>query len=80
MELWKELLVGGIYNMDSGIDFNGDTTMKEIIESSCYKVLKEIKEIIDDLSLSDEDCFYKIENIILVLEKNKIFCDRHDFG
>ena len=80
MELWRELLVIGL---QSGSCFGGsinDDTLIKIIKDTNYKVLLEIKNIIYNEKLSDKDCFMKIERLLYALEKNNIFCDRHDFG
>ena len=80
MELWRELLISGLQNENNKFDCINDKTLKEIVESRCYKVLLQIKQIIEDENLLDEDCFIKIEEIICALEENNIFCNRHDFG
>lgn len=80
MELWKELLIGGLQNEHCSLNHLNDNTLKEIVENRCYKILLQIKKIIDDERLMDEDCFVKIEEILCKLEENHIFCDRHDFG
>ncbi len=38
------------------------------MEQECYQALLKIKEIIEDESLNDAECFEKIEEIIRVLE------------
>ena len=54
--------------------------IKELLELKCYKILREIKEIVDNEEYSDEDCFFRIEEIVCTFEKNGIYCDgRHDF-
>ena len=80
MELWRELLISGLQNESYKFDFINDKMLKEIVENKCYKILLQLKQTIEDESLSDKDCFIKIEEILCVLEKNKILCDRHDFG
>jgi len=80
MDLWKELLISGLQNENNQFDFTNDKSLREILESKCYKVLLKIKQTIEDETLSDKDCFIKIEVILSVLEENNIFCDRHDFG
>ena len=80
MELWRELLISGLQNESYKFEYINDKTIKEIVENTCYKVLLQIKQTIEDESLLDKDCFIKIEEIICTLEKNNIFCDRHDFG
>ena len=80
MELWRELLISGLQNENNKFDYINDKTLKEIVESRCYKVLLQIKQIIKDERLLDQDCFMKIEKIICALEENNVFCNRHDFG
>ena len=53
----------------------------EIVNLECYKIILEIKAVIEDDSLDDPECFEKIEEIITVFEKHGLGCDfRHDFG
>jgi hypothetical protein len=80
MELWKELLITGLQNENNMYEYLNDKILKEIVENSCYKILLQIKQTIEDESLFDQDCFIKIEEILSKLEENGIFCDRHDFG
>lgn len=80
MELWRELLISGLQNEGEKFEFINDKILKDLLENISYKVLLEIKDTIENLSLSDEECFIKIEKIIAVLEKNNVLCDRHDFG
>ena len=80
MELWRELLIGGLQNESCVFDNLNDKILKEIVENKSYKILLQIKQILEDEKLSDEECFIKIEEIIRTLEENNIFCDRHDFG
>ena len=80
MELWREILISGLQNEGYKLDCINDKALKEIIDSESYKVLEQIKQIMDDDSLIDKDCFLKIEAILCVLEQNNIFCNRHDFG
>lgn len=80
MELWRELLIGGLQNENYEIAGICDKVLKEIIENRSYKVLLRLKETIEDASLTDESCFMKLEKILSTLEDNCIFCDRHDFG
>ncbi len=80
MDLWRELLISGLQNEDSKLNYINDEILKDILLDKCYKVLLQIKETLEDERLLDEDCFMKIEEIMCVLDKNKIFCNRHDFG
>ena len=80
MDLWKKILINGLQNENDFIDFTNDDTLKKVIESESYKILQSIICLINDVNLSDENCFYKIEKILTLLKNNNIFTDRHDFG
>lgn len=55
--------------------------MTEIAQLKCYKALQKIKAILEDDSLEDSECFYRIEENICVFEELGSGCDnRHDFG
>ena len=77
MELWEEILLNIIK------ENQGKIKIKEIsktINSKCYIILQQIKEILSDDSLSDKECFLKIEEIIYVFETIGINCgNRHDY-
>ena len=61
------------------LGYNAD--IDRIVESTCYKVLNEIKSILENDSLTDEECFLKIEEIIRVFERLGSNCgNRHDFS
>lgn len=52
-----------------------------IVEMRCYQALLEIKAILEDDTLEDEECFTKIEEIVCVLERyGSGGGTRHDFG
>ena len=80
MELWRELLISGLQNESKKFNFVNDNVLKDIIEKTCYKILLQIKQFINNKNFSDKDCFIKIEEILHILETNNILCDRHDFG
>jgi hypothetical protein len=65
MELLKEIL-SKEFNEKEVAKLLPDLT--EMLNSKCYLALKEIKEILDDTTLNDEECFYKIEKIVCVFE------------
>ena len=82
MDLYKQILIKVLQKEQAEICFpNLKISAEEIVETVCYRALKKIKEIIQDDSLSDEQCFEQIEEVVCVLEK--IGSDggsRHDFG
>ena len=52
-----------------------------LVEGECLAALKKIQAVIRDDSLTDEDCFERIEQIVCELEARGIDCGgRHDFG
>ena len=52
-----------------------------VVEMHCYMALKKIKAILEDDSLDDKECFYKIEEMICLLENmGSSGGSRHDFG
>ena len=79
MELYAEVLNELVRKGD--IKFNiSDVKLRELLESKLYKTLENIKAIVSDESLEDEECFYKIERIICEFEKIGSSGIRHDFG
>ena len=82
MELYKEIIAHYLSQEDANILFPGlSLNAKEIVEMQCYQTLQKIKEIIEDDSLEDAECFMRIEEIIYALEA--LGSDggiRHDFG
>ena len=59
----------------------GAMSINDSIEGECLAALKKIQAVIRDDSLTDEDCFEKIERIVCELEARGIDCGgRHDFG
>ena len=76
MELWQEIFCkASEYNEQQKVDF------KSLLESACYIALDKIKKIIQNNSLKDDECFFKIEEIICILEDlGSNGGSRHDFG
>ena len=80
MELYKELLLQILSEENMQISFN-NLNANELLESVCYRTLCRIKEIIEDDTLDDPECFMKIEEIVCVLEEvGSCGGIRHDFG
>ena len=56
-------------------------TAQEMVEASSYQALCQIREILRDDSLSDPECFEKIERFVCLFEQIGSNCgSRHDFG
>lgn len=80
MELYKELQLQILSEENMQISFN-NLNVNELLESVCYRTLCRIKEIIEDDTLDDPECFMKIEEIVCVLEEvGSSGGIRHDFG
>ena len=80
MELYKEILARALTHGEIKITF-ADQNIAQIVEGECYKALEKIKTILHDDTLSDEECFWKIEEIICVFEElGSNGGNRHDFG
>ena len=82
MELYKEILAGVLAHQEIQINFpNLQITPTEIVELKSYQVLQKIKAVITDDSLTDSECFMKIEEIINIFETLVSGGGtRHDFG
>ena len=69
MELWTEILAHHIADeLIQSVFPSLKVDPIAIVEGKCYCALKTIKEILEDDSLDDKECFLKIEEIISVLE------------
>ncbi|MBR5022527.1 MAG: hypothetical protein IKY18_04940 [Oscillospiraceae bacterium] len=81
MDLYKEILSHALMQGEVKITFPGDACdITKIVESECYQALQKIKAIIQDDSLTDKECFMKIEEIVCVLESaGSDGGFRHDF-
>lgn len=82
MYLLKDIIYNKIEKNEITVTVSGkNTDIDKIVESTCYKALNEIKSIIENDSLSDEECFLKIEEIVRVFEHFGSNCgNRHDFS
>ncbi len=82
MDLFKEILINALSKETTQISFPSlDGNIEKLFEKECYQVLIKIKEILDDDTLEDKECFYRIEKIVRAFED--IGClglTRHDFG
>lgn len=81
MELYKEILITALENQKIEVYFPElKIDSKNIVELKCYDALKQIKEVLEDSTIDDTECFNKIEKIVCIFEKT---CGgvnfRHDF-
>ena len=69
MELYKEILTHVLSREEVQVSFpNLKIDAQKIVETAAYMALRNIKEIIHDESLEDDECFKKIEAIIIEFE------------
>lgn len=66
MQLYQEILAAVLAKEEVQIIFpNLNINLTEMIESESYQALQKIKAVITDDSLTDSECFMKIEEIRL---------------
>ena len=82
MELYGEILQKLLEGHRVEVTFPGLTVRPEdLLNSVCYRALVQIRDIIRDDSYTDEECYFKIEEIIQLLERlGSGGGTRHDFG
>jgi len=81
MELYKEILVHALAQQPAEVTFPGlELNAEKLVESVCYKTLERIRAVVQDDRLSDPECFYRVEEIVLALEDaGSSGGFRHDF-
>ena len=80
MELYQELLQQVFQKWVKEISLPQETIL-QLVEMESYSILKKIKQILENETLSDPECFMEIENILTVMEESGItVAGRHDFG
>ena len=82
MNLYAEIISKILEQEEIQITFpNLMIDANELAEKKSYEALRQIKTIIQDDSLNDEECFLKIEQIVRVFEEiGSSGGGRHDFG
>ena len=81
-DLLRHIFVRALITGEIQVRFDGvGATVAEIIEGKCYQTLQKIRRILDDHTLSDENCFERIEEIVCEFERlGSDGGSRHDFG
>lgn len=84
MDQYTEILLRMLQNQPAKIEVtfpNLSFRADEIVSTTVFQTLLKIQKILQDSSLSDRECFYKIEAIVHELERIGLSCgSRHDFG
>ncbi|NBI09985.1 hypothetical protein D1641_08125 [Colidextribacter sp. OB.20] len=71
MQLYEEILMHYLTSQECviSVDFPGlEHGVKEIVELASYQALSKIQKILMDDSLTDQECYNKIEEIVHVFE------------
>ena len=81
MKLYLEILKQIFLENDAEITTKEENSLLLLLEYKSYQTLREIKRILEDDSLSDPECFQKIEAIVCLFEELGSGCgNRHDFS
>ena len=81
MELYQEMLGKILQNAKIEIRIKSPGNIGRALELECYKALQKIRNIIRNDTLTDNECFLKIEEIITVFEQIGSHAEgRHDWG
>lgn len=82
LDLFKEILINALSKETAQVSFPSfDGNIEKLFEKECYQVLLKIKEILNDHTLEDDECFYRIEHIVRTFEDlGCMDLSRHDFG
>ena len=80
MKLWKEILARLLQEERLELHIPSAPSIETLFEKECFQILQKIKDILEDDSLTDADCFEKIEQIICIFEEHGTVIARHDFG
>ena len=81
MELYEEIIIQLLKeHPESFLRRESNASFANLFEHTCYQTLQKIKAIIEDDSLDDPDCFWKIEKIVNAFEDiGSTGGNRHDF-
>ena len=82
MDLYKEILIHALAYQEVEVRFPGLPISGEaLVHSICYQALVRIRDIVRDETLSDPECFDRVEEIVRALEAaGSSGGFRHDFG
>jgi len=81
MELYLEILKQIFLENHTEKMLKEENSLPELLECRSCQALREIKHILEDDSLSDPECFEKIEDFVCLFEELGSGCgNRHDFS
>jgi len=68
VELWESILIHAISKQGIVVTIPDAPDMEKLFEMDCYQALRDIRTILEDDSLSDPECFMRIEETISLFE------------
>lgn len=74
-ELWAQVIAQEMLRYARAI---GAETMARGVDSAALRVLSEIKQILDDPSLDDPECFYRVDSIVSAFYRAGLATRRHE--
>lgn len=82
MELYEEILAKALSQQHMEVTFPDlKQDAQALVREKYYRAVEEIRDIIRDMSLTDPECYQKIEAIIACLEEmGSDGGARHDWG
>ena len=80
MNLYGEILAEALRGRELEVTIKG-ADVQAVVSGACYRALERIQAILKDDSLTDPECFQRIEAIVRVYEDlGSGAGSRHDFG
>lgn len=80
MNLYGEILAEALQGRELEVTIKG-ADVQTVVSDACYRALERIQAILKDDSLTDPECFQRIEAIVRVYEDlGGGAGPRHDFG
>ena len=83
MDFYESLLYNFSEKLRAAVtpsDEEKQSLMAELMDSAACRTLEEIREVLDDERLDDQNCFQRIEEIVRLYEKlGSNGGSRHDF-
>lgn len=74
MDLFKSILLSALNESKINIEFSNSDIIEKSFNNKCYNLLVKITEILKSESYTDDECYFKIEEIVCLFEDNKIDC------
>lgn len=80
MEVALNILAKLLIEHGAQVTISGGEGLEQLLRERCCQALKEIRDVLDDGTLNDPDCFRRIEKIVEIYEAlGAGGGSRHDF-